>query len=164
MRKAVVLLACSLLHCGGLVAEGQSLKTAKPMGRSNLAAVEREVREFYESYAEDLRRHRRESIADRYDPRGVFFLGNGSKILVTFEENKNSYLTKWKGPRSFYWKDMSFEVLSPEAAAVVGRFEWQTDTGETLTYSYTGLLVRRAGGWRIRIEDESRQPAKCPGQ
>jgi hypothetical protein len=127
-------------------------------------AVEREVRGFYDSYAEDLRRHRRELIADRYDPRGIYFLGNGGKTLETFEANKNAYLTKWKGPQSFDWTDLSVEVLSPDAAVVVGRFQWQTDTGEMLNYSYTGLLVKRAGRWRIRVEDESRQPAKCPEQ
>jgi hypothetical protein len=75
-----------------------------------------------------------------------------------------SHLTKWMGPKSFEWKDISIEVLSPDAAVVVGRFEWQTDRGETLSYSYTGLVIRHSGGWRIRIEDESARPPKPSAQ
>jgi ketosteroid isomerase-like protein len=122
------------------------------------------VREFYDSYAEDLRQHRREAIAERYDPRGVFFLGHGVKTLRSFEETKNRYLTKWAGPKSFEWKDISVEVLSPHAAVVVGLFDWQVDTGQTLTYSYTGLLVKQSGRWRIRVEDESARPPRPPSQ
>lgn len=155
------MVAGALLLCGNLAARVQSLNDLKPAARSD-TIVEREVREFYDSYAEDLRKHRRESIADRYDQRGVFFLGNGRKAAVTFEANKESYLTEWKGPQSFRWKDLSVEVLSRDAAVVLAQFEWQTDKGETLMYSYTGLLVKRKSGWRIRVEDESRQPAECP--
>ena len=159
MRKAQLLLACSMLLCGGSAAGAQKVKAP-----SYGAAVEREVREFFDSYAEDLRRHRREAIADRYDPRGVFFLGHGRKTLRSFESVRDSYLTKWTGPKSFEWKDISVEVLSPAAAVVVGRFDWQTGAGQTLTYSYTGLLVKRAGKWRIRVEDESTQPPTTPAQ
>jgi hypothetical protein len=128
----------------------------------SLAEVEREVRRFYDTYADDLREHRRESIANRYDTRGVYFLGNGQKSLETFEATKNRYLTKWKGPKSFEWKDLSFEVLSKDAAVVLGRFEWRTESGETFKYSYTGLLLKQSGQWRIRVEDESMQPPKPP--
>jgi hypothetical protein len=154
-----------MLLCGGLAAGAQKAGKPEPHGRSyGAAAVEREVREFFDSYAEDLRRHRRESIAERYDARGVFFLGHGRKTLRPFESIKDSYLTKWVGPKSFEWKDISVEVLSPDAAVVVGRFDWQTGVGQTLTYSYTGLLVKRAGKWRIRVEDESTQPPAPPPQ
>lgn len=70
MRKAQLLVACSLLLGGSLVTEAQK-ETPKP--QNNGAAIEREIREFYDSYAEDLRQHRREAIADRYDQRRVFF-------------------------------------------------------------------------------------------
>lgn len=163
MRKSQLLLACAILLRGSFVAEAQKVKTPEPLRQSEVTAIEREVREFYDSYAEDLRRHRRESIADRYEPRGVFFLGNGRKSLESFESVKNSYLTKWTGPKSFEWKDMSVEVLSPDAAVVVGLFTWQTDAGEVLTFSYTGVLIKRLGKWRIRIEDESSQLTKPPG-
>jgi ketosteroid isomerase-like protein len=164
MNIAQLILACYLLLCVSAVAEAQKAKTPKPQKQNSPAATEREVREFYDSYAEDLRRHRREAIADRYDPRGVFFLGHGGKTLRSFEATKNRYQTKWAGPKSFEWKDISVEVLSPDAAVVVGRFDWQTDTGQVLTYSYTGLLIKHSGRWRIRVEDESTQPPKPPAQ
>jgi ketosteroid isomerase-like protein len=117
--------------------------------------VEREVREFFAAYAEDLRGHRREALANRYDPRGVF----GRKRFRSFEENRNAYLARWEGPKSFEWRDLSVEVVSPDAAVVLALFEWRTDEDEALTYSYTGLLIRYPRGWRIRAEDESNQPA-----
>lgn len=134
-----------------LPASGQNTKTQK-----QFAAAETEVRQFYESYAEDLRQHRREAIADRYDRRGVYLMGNGQKKLNTFEGVKSQYLTKWQGPKSFEWHDLSFEILAPDVAVVLGRFEWHTDDGKTLNFSYTGVLVKRDGKWRIRVEDESR--------
>lgn len=164
MRKARFLLACAFWLCGCVAAAAQQANAPNAQRPGNVAAVERELREFYDAYAEDLRRHRRGAIADRYDPRGVFFLGNGRKVLRSFEEVKNQYLTKWTGPRSFEWKDLTVEVLSPDAALMLGRFDWQTPSGETLTFSYTGVLVRHPGGWRIRVEDESHQPPKPPAQ
>lgn len=122
--------------------------------------VEREVRQFYDAYADDLRAHRKEAIANRYDTRGVYFMGNGYKSLETFEATKSRYLTKWKGPKSFEWKDLSIEVLSKDAAIVLARFEWEAASGEKFSYSYTGVLVKRSEGWRIRVEDESTQPPK----
>ena len=164
MNKARLSLALALALCGAPAAVAQRVAAPRRHAQRGAAAIEREVRTFYDAYAEDLRRHRREAIARRYDPRGVYFLGNGRKTFESFESVKNSYLTKWSGPKAFVWKDLSIEVLSPDAAAVLGRFEWQTEKGETLTFSYTGLLLRRAGGWRIRVEDESTRPAAPPAQ
>lgn len=124
------------------------------------SAAERSVREFFDSYAEDLRGHKREAIADRYDRRGVYMVGNGSKELVPFEQVKDRYLNKWSGPKAFNWKDLSVEIVSKNAAVVTGLFEWQTPSGTTFKYSYTGLLIRQEGKWRIRLEDESTAPAK----
>jgi len=164
MNIARFIFACYLLLCVSAVAEAQKAKAPNLQKQNDLAAVEHEVREFYDSYAEDLRRHRRDAIADRYDPRGVFFLGHGNKILRSFEATKSRYKTKWAGPKSFEWKDISIEVLSPDAAVVMGLFDWQTDTGEVLTYSYTGLLIKHSGRWLIRVEDESTRPTKPPAQ
>ena len=116
--------------------------------------AENELRQFYDSYAEDLRKHRREEIANRYDARGYFSMGNGSKNFVSFEDNKKRYMTQWAGPKSFEWKDLSFEILSPNSAAVTGLFDWTGASG-TRTISYTGVLTKQSGQWRIRIEDES---------
>jgi quercetin dioxygenase-like cupin family protein len=135
------------------------LKTPTPE-KPNKAALqtEREIREFYDAYADDLRLARREAIAERYDTRGFYSLGNGSKSLISFEVNKQRYLTGWTPPQSFAWRDLSIEVVSPDAAAVTSLFEWKGATGTTATLSYTALLVKRAGKWRIRIEDESISP------
>ena len=90
-------------------------------------------------------------------------MGNGSKSLQTFQQIKDRYLTKWSGPKSFEWKDLSVEVLSNGAAVVLARFEWTTSAGQALSFSYTGVLVKRGGKWRIRVEDESTAPPKPSG-
>ena len=122
--------------------------------------VERSVLAFYDSYADDLRQHRRDGIANRYDRRGVYLMGNGSKRFQTFEQTKDSYLKEWSGPKSFTWKDLSVEVISKNAVAVLGKFEWITESGQKFDFSYTGLLIKHKGEWRIRIEDESMAPPK----
>ena len=143
MRKHFFL-TCAIWLCGCVASEAQQVKAPELPRQSNVATVERAVRDFYDSYAEDLRQHRREAIANRYDTRGVFFLGNGKKVRRSFEEVKDRYLTKWSGPKSFEWKDLTFEVLSSDAAVVLGRFDWQTAAGETLSFSYTGVLIRHS--------------------
>jgi quercetin dioxygenase-like cupin family protein len=121
----------------------------------DVSATERELREFYDKYREDLVKQRREEIANRYDPRGYFSVGNGRKELVSFEENKRRYLKDWTGPKAFEWRDLSYEILSPTAAAVVGLGEWTAASGQKIVLSYTALLTKQAGQWRIRVEDES---------
>jgi hypothetical protein len=164
MRKAQFLLVCYLLICCCLVIKAQKVKTSTPQNQNNVAATEREIKEFFDSYADDLRQHRRGAIANRYDPRGYYRMGNGSKTFVSFDDVKNRYLTRWTGPKSFEWRDISIEVLSSEAAIIVGLFDWQRDAGEKTTFSYTGLLVKHSGKWRIRVEDESGTPPKPPLQ
>ncbi len=127
---------------------------------AKMSAAERSIREFYDSYAADLRGHKRESIADRYDRRGVYLAGNGRKSLETFDKIKDRYLNDWSGPKAFIWKDLSVEVISKDSAVVSALFEWQVESGTTFTYSYTGLLIKRDGKWRIRLEDESTAPSK----
>ena len=126
----------------------------------DISATERSILAFYDSYAEDLRHQRREGIANRYDRRGAYLMGNGSKRLQTFEQIKERYLTKWSGPKSFSWQDLSVEVISKNAVAVVGKFEWVTPAGQSMNFSYTGVLIKQKGEWRIRIEDESMAPPK----
>jgi len=122
-------------------------------------SAEKELRAFYDSYADDLREHKRDAIGERYDRRGVWFLGNGGKRHVSFEDNKKSYATKWNGPKKFDWKDLTFEVINASSAVAIGKFEWQGETdAKPFTCSYTGLLHRTSGQWRIRIEDESCPP------
>jgi hypothetical protein len=161
MNHLKILLTCALLFCTTSTVAAQQ---AKPAKSSSIADTEQAVRAFYDAYAEDLRQHRRAAIAERYDRRGVYLMGNGRKRLQSYEATKDYYLTKWTGPKSFAWHDLTIEVLSPTVAAVLARFEWQTANGETMTFSYTGVLIRQAGQWRIRVEDESRQPSKLPTQ
>lgn len=126
------------------------------------AAVVAEVKTFYDSYAEDLRLHRREAIGNRYDGRGVYLLGNGAKALESLEETRRYYLKNWIGPKAFNWKDMEFEVITPKAVLVLARFEWQTEKEPKPTVcSYSGLVQKSASGkWLIRVEDESCPPPK----
>ena len=162
MNCTKFIVACSLLLCATTAVEAQKAKPVKPT--FSATSAESEVRAFYEAYAEDLRQHRREAIAERYDRRGVYFMGNGRKRLESYEATKSSYLTKWTGPKSFAWKDLTVEVLSPHTAVVLARFEWQSANGDTMTFSYTGVVLRQSGQWRIRVEDESRQPPKASPQ
>ena len=151
------MLAASMLVLTSVIA-AFSQSAAKSEKSREMSATERSARDFFDSYAEDLRGHRREAIADRYDRRGVYMVGNGSKSLVPYEQIKERYLTKWAGPKSFSWKDLSVEVLSNESVVVTGLFEWQTSSGTAHNYSYTGLLIKQEGKWRIRLEDESTTP------
>lgn len=156
MRKANIVLIFCLLLGGSFGAAAQKVKLTK--NQKETAATEKELGDFYDAYAEDLRQGRREAIANRYDRRGYYRVGNGGKTFVSFEDSKNRYLNRWTPPKSFAWKDLSFEILSKDAAAVVGLFDWQAATGEKATLSYTALLVKQPDGWRIRVEDESISP------
>lgn len=151
MRKVRFLLICLLLLGGAFGVGAQKQDKA-------LAQAEREVREFYEAYAGDLRAGRREAIVERYDERGFYRMGAGVKELVSFEETKKIYLTRWTPPKSFAWRELSVDVLGKDSAVVTGLFDWQTADGVTVTLSYTGVLTRRAGKWRIRVEDENASP------
>jgi hypothetical protein len=120
---------------------------------------EAEARAFMESYAQDLRSGAREAIVARYDRRGAYMVGNGRKELLPVESLRGIYTgADWQPPATFEWRDLSYEVLSDDAVMVVGRFEWTDAAGKMLPISYTGLLVRRDGEWRIRLEDESVSP------
>jgi len=136
----------------------QSSPTQDQKMESSALTAERELKDFYDAYGEDLRLGRREAIANRYDSRGYYRLGNGAKFLVTFEDSKKHYMTRWTPPKAFEWKDLTFEVLSSESAAVAGRFTYQGPSGAIDTFSYSALLKKQSGGWRIRIEDESFNP------
>lgn len=158
MRKAQLSLMCCLLLCSGLVAGAQQIKAPKPQKQNSHAAIEREIREWLDSYAKDLRAGRRAALIDRYDTRGYFRVGNGIKAFLSFEEVKDRYLNKWAPPKSFTWKDLSIEVLSPKAVFVVGLFDLQLATDEMQTFSYSGLFIKDSGKWRIRAEDRSFSP------
>lgn len=95
LRPVVKSLAViSVIACCFFTLAAQKAAAPKPPKQNNTAAIKREIREFYDSFAEDLRRHQREAIADRHDPRGYFKVGNGKKTFFTFEEIKNRYLNQ----------------------------------------------------------------------
>lgn len=121
---------------------------------------ERELREFFDAYAEDLRTGRGEAIAGRYDSRGYYRMGGGSKTLVSFEDNRKRFVTNFAAQKAFAWKDLSIEVLAPDVAIVTALFDWQHGSAEPRRYSYSGVLTKRSGQWRIRLEDESPAPIK----
>src|SRR5215207_7509717 len=146
--KSLLIFLCLLILNAGV--PGQS--SPKASEQTDARAMERDIRQFYDAYAEDLRRHRTEAIAMRYDSRGYFSMGNGSKRFVPFEDNKKRYMTQWTGPKNFEWRDLSFEVFSPNSVAVVGLFDWTSSLGATNTYSYTAILTKQSGQCRIRVE------------
>jgi hypothetical protein len=119
---------------------------------------EAEARAFMESYAQDLRAGAREAIVARYDPRGSYRVGNGQKTFEPLDSTRAIYMGPWQPPAAFEWRDLSYEVISDDAVMVVGRFEWTDAQGRMLPISYTGLLLRQDGQWRIRLEDESVSP------
>jgi hypothetical protein len=120
--------------------------------------TEQEIQKFLTLYAEDIRQHRREAITNRYDRRGYYRMGNGVKTFRSFEETKTHYLTRWVGPKTFEWKNVSIELVSSQSAIVTALFDMTTATGSLVTYSYTGFFNKTSGEWRIRIEDESISP------
>lgn len=125
--------------------------------------VEAEARAFMESYARDLRGGAREAIAARYDRRGAYRVGGGEKVLEPLDSIRAVYTGRWQPPTAFEWRDLSYEVLGDDAVMVVGRFEWTDQQGRMLPLTYTGLLVRQDGQWRIRLEDEDIAPRALRG-
>ena len=134
---------------------------ATTQGRVEPSRLKAEARAFMEEYGADLRSHNRAAIADRYDPDGAWFVINGRSGFETAAKIREGYLTEWRGPNSFAWHDLAFDVVGPDAVAVIGAFDWGRAEG-VRRYSYTGLLKRKAGTWRIRIEDETPVPAPKP--
>jgi hypothetical protein len=124
------------------------------------AHIEGEAREFMAAYARDLRAGNRAAIAERYDSRGAYMAGGGEQRLASPDSIRATYQSaSWTAPARFEWRDLSYDVVGPEAILVSGRFEWTTGNGQTLPASYTALLVRRDGRLRIRAEHEDVAPS-----
>jgi len=136
--------------------------TAGPSTRADASSIEAEARTFMDDYARDLLAGDREAIASRYDRRGAYLLGNGSKRFESWDSIAAGYRTGWSAPARFEWQDLSYEPIGTDAVAVMGRFVWHPAQGAPLTLSYSGLLVRREDGLRIRMEDESVDPRSLP--
>ena len=129
-------------------------------GEGNLSRegtlIEVEARSFMAAYADDIRAARRKAIVARYDRGGAYRVGEGQKIFETHAVISASYESEWNPPRTFEWRDLSYEVIGENAVIVVGCFDWGTRAGKTLSFSYTGVLTRQNGELVIRLEDESR--------
>ena len=121
---------------------------------SRTSDTTREARDFMEEYAEELRSHDRQAVANRYHPSGAFIIFDGNKRLSSFEEIETRYKESWTGPTTFRWRDLTYEVLGPDAVVVIGQFDWG-NASDILTYSYTGLLRRSDGKLHIRLEVET---------
>lgn len=125
------------------------------------ATIGSEARAFMAAYAADLRAHDREAIAARYHPDGAHMIFDGMREFVSAADLRKSYLEGWTGPKSFAWRDLTYEVTGPDSVVVVGGFDW--DDGKAVRkMAYTGLLRRTAGGLRIRLENEGPVPEPQP--
>jgi len=136
-----------------------------PQPSPGAAALVIEAQAFMAAYANDLRAGERARIADRYDPRGAWFVGQGRKELVPPDSIRAMYQgSGWHPPVSFEWQDLSYEAVGPDAVVVAGRFLWGVSAERRLPFSYTALLLRQDGRLRIRLEDESGAPppARAP--
>jgi len=128
---------------------------------SDAVEMEREAQQFMERYAADLRSHDRSALAARYDRDGATVVFNGERNARTFDEIQARYREQWIGPVSFEWRDLAYEVLGPDSVIVTGEFDWGAPDGIE-SYSYSGVLQRREGEFRIRLEVESLLPDGQP--
>jgi len=149
----------ALVLAGAAACDPQPYRAApSPAPAAGEAALVREAREFMDAYARDLREGDRDGIIGRYDPRGAYFMGMGRKELAPMDSIRARYRGRWRPPAGFEWQDLSYEVVGPDAVVVAGRFVWSVSAERSVTYSYTGLLLRRDGRLHIRLEDESTAP------
>jgi hypothetical protein len=150
--SAGLLATCLAAACETGANDGQS-----PATEADIIA---EATTFMSTYARDLLAGDRAAIGARYDPDGAYIVGNGSKALVPHDSIVALYMGKWTPPASFEWQDLSYEPIGNDAVVVVGRFTWgAAGAAAPLNVSYTSLLRRRDGELRIRVEDESVDPA-----
>lgn len=158
-------IACLSLLLASACSAGPRPGEPPPAG-GNSAALVSEAQAFMESYARDLRAGERDGLVGRYDPRGAYMLGDGRKAFLPPDSIRAIYHGRWQPPASFEWRDMSYEPVGPDAVVVTGQFVWGVSAERQLPpYSYTALLVRHDGRFRIRVENESAAsppPPRCP--
>ena len=117
--------------------------------------IENLARSFMREYADDVRNGRRQAIANRYDKRGAYRVGEGRKNFETWQLIHAAYMSEWNPPKHFAWKDLSYEALGRDSVMIVGLFDWGLADGTILTFSYTGLMLKTGRDLKIRLEDES---------
>lgn len=161
--------AISVLWCAYVVVSTAACARSGDSGTARAdsaatAAVVEEARSFMDAYARELLAGDRTAIAARYDRTGVYMLGNGHKQFTSYDSVVAIYGgPAWSPPVSFEWRDLSFEPTGPDAVVVAGQFVWTRAGGAPpMTLSYASLLRRQDGVLRIRLEDESVDPASLP--
>ena len=159
MRTALLAGTCAAAL--GVACSQPAERDATRASASTATGVVEEARTFMEAYARDLLAGDRAAVGARYDRSGAYFLGNGRKEFTPYDSIVAQYAgASWKPPASFGWRDLSFEPAGPDAVVVAGQFVWGAAAGApSLTMSYTALLHRQEGVLRIRVEDESFDPA-----
>ncbi len=114
------------------------------------------LREFMEGYGRDLAAGERAALGERYDTAGSLALINGRTIELSHAETAARYLESWTPPLFFQWDNLSYHIIEPETALVMGRFKWMRSEPDTTVYSYGAVLRLTPMGWRIRAEIETR--------
>jgi len=158
------MVACTCIAALGSACDRQADRASPDTGTASGASGVEEARTFMDGYARDLLAGDRAAIAARYDRSGAYFLGNGHKEFTPHDSIVAQYRgASWSPPVSFTWRDLSFEPAGPDAVVVAGQFVWGAAAGAPpMTGSYTSLLHRQEGVLRIRLEDESFDPATLP--
>lgn len=131
------------------------------------ASVEEEARRFMAGYAADLLSHDPEVIAARYSRRGTYVVFPGDWKLQPHDSIARMYREGWQGPESFEWQDLSYDVVGEDAVAVIGGFRFEAGENSGALGTYTAVLVREDGEFRIRLENESWDnlpPPECAAQ
>jgi hypothetical protein len=159
-RHPAAVLGLALFACASCTPAATG--AAPRPGVSPTTALVAEAQAFMDAYAADLRSGAREGIADRYDPRGAWLVGEGRKALQPADSIRARYVSRWRPPASFEWQDLSYEPAGPDAVVVTGLFLWGVSAERRIRCSYTALLLRQEGRLRIRLEDESCAPTPPP--
>lgn len=143
-----------LLVLGPIAAPAASQPTVR-VAETPLIA---EAKAFMARYADDLIRGERDALAARYDRSGAWHVGPTGAELESWEKIDLRYRRRWSPPSSFEWQNLAYEQVGPDSVLVVGGFHWwplKKADAPPLAYSYTGLLVRRGGELKIRLENEA---------
>ena len=130
--------------------------TSRPASRSADALVS-EAHGFITEYAVELSHGNRDALVRRYDRRGAFFVGEGTKEYWPGDSISRWYRHHWPAPEFVEFRNLSYEPLGDSAVAVIGQFRWTAkQTTDTAMYAYTAILLRQNDHLVIRVEDESR--------
>ena len=158
MTLRLLLLPSAMLAAltGAHAAPPHPVSPAAPVGGPAApTAAEVEARAFMAAYEADLRRKDAAAVAARYHPDGAYMIFDGRGGFESFAAIGKRYAEGWRGPEAFAWRGLAFEPVGADAVLVNGGFEWTAAGKAPRPTSYTALLKRHAGEWRIRMENET---------